>query len=128
MIAKTRIRQNRISFYTNDDELKLLNLSCKKYNLTRSEFLRKCLVADNKVGALQEKEKVFKENFYQLQQLGKNINQLTKALNSLTLNAQREKDKKLVFEVYKFINYMGLDKKISKLLKELSTLINDMEV
>ncbi|MCL2367281.1 MAG: MobC family plasmid mobilization relaxosome protein [Oscillospiraceae bacterium] len=84
-----RFRKKRINIYLLDEEFDILTDKAKMYKITKSDYLRSCIVlggilGDNRKNYTDEQVAVLRS---ELTKIGNNINQITYRLNTM-VNAQ----------------------------------------
>lgn len=98
-MAKSRIRNKLLKFYTTEEEKDLIDKKAKEIGLNRSEYLRKMAMQGY----------IIKQDFshvddliYEVNKIGTNINQITKKINETGIieNQDTKRVKELVEEIW----------------------------
>lgn len=78
---KKRIKNERISLYLEEKDLKILDSQAEKLGLNRSEFIRRMCCSKTKELEIFKEEHI--KIFNQINAIGRNFNQLVKAVNEI---------------------------------------------
>lgn len=78
---KKRIKNQRIALYLDEEDLKILDSQAEKLGLNRSEFIRRMCCSKSKELELFKEEHI--KLFNQINAIGRNFNQLVKAVNEI---------------------------------------------
>lgn len=102
-----RTRPNQIKFFVSDSELEKINKKIEKSKLTKSDFLRK-MVLGKEIIVVDG----LKELAMELNRIGNNINQISKAVNQGKVNDTGELSKLKESYEKAFDEVLKLSKKV----------------
>ena len=114
MSEQHRKRTKCIRVKVFEEELKILEDQCEKFSMSKSEFLRNCIL----FGGIYSQEKMNKEELkkflYELNRIGNNINQI--AYNT---NSKKSTDKEDMLQLTEeFKSFMKLYKEFAYEIKK----------
>ena len=78
---KKRIKNKRIAIYLEEKDLEILDTQAEKLGLNRSEFIRRMCCSKSKELEIFKEEHI--KIFNQINAIGRNFNQLVKAVNEI---------------------------------------------
>ena len=109
-----RYRKRKVYLRLFDEEFQMLEDQCEKFSMSKSEFLRNCIL----FGGIYSSEKMDKEDLkkflYELNRIGNNVNQIAYNTNSKK-STDREDMLKLTEE---FKSFMKLYKEFAYEIKK----------